>query len=60
VTYRGMESMFLGAVVAVEPGEHAEVVQVRAVGPGGPEVRFEAFAGKQPGGAVVEVTIGRT
>jgi hypothetical protein len=57
--YRGMESTFEAAVVAVSPtGGGAEVV--RAVGPGGAEVVFEAFAGKYEGGAVVEVTIGRT
>lgn len=45
VTYQGMESTFGAAVVAVEPGDGPEVERVRAVAPGGAEVRFKAFAG---------------
>lgn len=33
--FRSQESTFDAAVVAVEPGDDAEVEQVRAVGPGG-------------------------
>jgi len=49
--------MIDAAVVAVEPGDGPEVERVRAVAPGGAEVRFEAFSGEHQVGAVVEVTV---
>ncbi len=55
--FEGMESTFDAAVVAVEPGDGAEVEQVRAVAPGGQEVIFEAYAGEYRVGVVVEVTV---
>jgi hypothetical protein len=59
VGYLGQEATFTAAVVAVEPGDGSEVVQVQAVAPGGQEVRFEAFTGEHEVGVVVEVTVRR-
>jgi hypothetical protein len=59
VGYAGQQGSFTAAVVAVEPGDGAEMVQVHAVGPGGHEVGFEAFANEYEVGMVIEVTVRR-